>query len=172
MTVRRGGSGLGTLLSSVAAVAAVAVVGATRLLPHTVASGRERLPAVAFHRLDGSTVDAAGLVRANERTVLIVFSPDCQSCVAEAVVWERTAEQLGGSTAFIGAAYTADSARLASVRTDARVTFPIYLIDRATVRDLDADPMPSAFVIDRSGTVLFRASGHMSTDSLTQWLGR
>lgn len=129
------------------------------------------LPDGVLHMMDGRSARIVDLVSPNGLSGILVFSPACGSCGAQAPTWERISRAFGLELSLKGVAVTPDRQYLASFVRDASISFEVGRSDDSFPRAAGVRGFPTIFVVDASGRILSIFTGETASEGFSNWLG-
>lgn len=113
--------------------------------------------------------DAAGIVQSMEQyrgkpLLLVFWDPDCAACMAEMESLNRCFEQVADTPlAFLAVAFTGGKAYEAA-RAEKALIFPTAVLEGKRPAVFDSPAMPSAYVVNSAGKVVFKHLGPAKWD--------
>ena len=145
-------------------------LGGTRPTPLVLFAEGESLPDGIIYSEEGSPVRLTNVLDGTRETAILLFNLSCGRCIAEAVEWQRLRDEYARQLSFIGIASLAEPSGLDSLRASSGVTFPLFRSDSRFPKQLKAAGLPTVYVVDVEGRVLFRSAGPEATPDLAEWL--
>ena len=129
------------------------------------------LPAAAVIDDSGRGVELFSILDAKVPTVLILFSPGCQSCIGEIEAWQHLAKGLGVTRSVLGLACAHDLEAFKQLRDKTGFTLKTWFCDTKLRYDLHVTASPTIIeVLPDSRTISFQAVGDSATTRLVDHL--
>jgi len=131
--------------------------------------GKE-IPNAAVYRSDGTTSMLHTMFPEAEETVVIILTPGCSRCLAEASEWEELSERYEDDLDFLAVVITPDASVAEEIRKGAGLRFPLFVSNEGFQKSLTMGLTPTIYVIDWENRIQFGAGGAAATREVSEWI--